>query len=294
MIADQEIHDTTGLQLASLGKRSNEKSGVAIAARQREGDVGQFAYTANLVRAMRYTGKILLDLMPRIYDTPRIQRIIGPDMNDKIVALNQPYQRPDGKMLMHDLSIGRYDVVTTVGPSYTTKRQEASTSMVEVLRTMPQIAPMYIDLVAKNLDWPGADEFYERTKKLLPPGISGDDEQGGQPGAAPGQPGQPAQAGPPPVPPEAAEAMKAQVMAERVKVESEAMQAQVKMEQEKINLQQSQEKFQAEKAQDALKIQQEQEKLKGMQLDNELKKVKIVEAHAPKPKPQPSTSKSVQ
>ncbi|NIP26489.1 MAG: hypothetical protein GWN94_20080, partial [Phycisphaerae bacterium] len=77
MMSDQELHDTTGLQLASLGKRSNEQSGRAIIARAQEGDIGQYPLMENLSRSLVYAGKVIVDLIPKIYDTERIVRIIG-------------------------------------------------------------------------------------------------------------------------------------------------------------------------------------------------------------------------
>jgi hypothetical protein len=181
IVADQEIHDTTGLQQASLGQKSNEKSGKAIMARQREGDVANYAYYDNLARALKYCGKVILDLIPRIYDTPRVLRIIGEDDAEKFVPVNQPVQNAKtGVEKIFDLTVGKYDVVVTIGPSYSTQREEAAEGMMAFMSAIPpQAAMMVADLVVKNLDWPGAREFEKRFKALLPPGISG--EQGGPP-----------------------------------------------------------------------------------------------------------------
>lgn len=171
-IADQELHDTTGLQQASLGKRSNETSGVAIVSRQREGDVANYSYMNNLSRAIKYTGKVILDLAPKIYDTPRIAQMIGEDGAEKTIQVNQPYQDEiTGKPKMHDLRVGKYDVAVTVGPSFTTKRQESAASMIDFIKAAPAVAPAVMDLVAKNLDWPGAREFQKRLEKMLPEGV---------------------------------------------------------------------------------------------------------------------------
>jgi hypothetical protein len=185
MIADQEIHDTTGLQQASLGERSNEKSGIAITARQRKGDIANFAYANNFGRALKYTGKVVLDLIPKIYDTARIVRILGPDGAEKMVKINQQYQNEKGEIVTHDLGIGKYDCVVTLGPSYETRRQESGDSMIEFIKAVPGIAPLVMDLVAKNQDWPGAEQFEERIKKTIDPKLLGEegpqDQQQAQP-----------------------------------------------------------------------------------------------------------------
>ncbi|MCK5607971.1 hypothetical protein KAR91_39185, partial [Candidatus Pacearchaeota archaeon] len=194
MIADQEIHDTTGLQQASMGEKSNEKSGKAIDARRQMGDRGQYAYPDNLKRALQYAGKVLVDLIPKIWDTARFIRIEPESGDTELVQINKAFDK-DGKSHLYDLTTGKYDCVISVGPSYATQRLEAADSMLKFAEAFPQSAPMIGDLIAGNMDWPGADEIAERLKKLLPPGIAKGPE--GEEGAAsPPPPG-----GPPSPPP---------------------------------------------------------------------------------------------
>ena len=171
--ADQELRDTTGLQQANLGMKSNEKSGRAILARQKEGDVANFPFYDNLARAIRHAGRILVDLIPKIYDTPRVVRILGEGDQEDMVPINQPFpqQLPNGNVIqaIFDLTMGKYDVVVTVGPSYTTQREEASAAMMDFMQAAPQMAPLMADILAKNLDWPGAKEIETRMKAMLPP-----------------------------------------------------------------------------------------------------------------------------
>lgn len=188
MVSDQEVHDTTGMQLASLGKVSNEKSGKAILARQREGDIANFPYYDNLGRGMKYAGKIILDLISKTYDTARIVRILNPDSTERVVAINQQTQGPDGKMRVYDLTVGKYDVVVSVGPSFTTQREEAAASMMEFIAAVPVAGPLIGDLLAKNLDWPGAQTIEKRLKALLPPAIQAMEGDGNRPVAPPPPP----------------------------------------------------------------------------------------------------------
>lgn len=197
VIADQELHDTIGLQEASLGERSNEKSGKAIIARQRQGDTAQVSYAANLGRAMKYAGKVLVDLIPKIYDTERIVRILGEDDSEEHVPINTPFTDNKGIEKIYDLNVGKYDTVVRIGPSYSTMREEAADSMMQFIKVVPQAGPIIGDLIAKNLDWPGADQIQERLQKLLPPGLleSENTPQGGPQG-------QPPPIGPPAPPPD--------------------------------------------------------------------------------------------
>lgn len=207
-IASDDIKRVTGIYDASLGARSNETSGVAINARQREGDTTTYLYIDNLARAIRQTGKIIVDLIPKIYDSERIVRTLGEDGEESLTKINAPHDdagMPMGmdasgqQKLWNDLTVGEYDVVVSTGPSYATRRAEAAAGMIDMIKAAPQLMAVAGDLLVKNLDMPGADEVAERLKRALPPGLAGDD------GEAPpqlGPDGQPVPQGPPPPPPE--------------------------------------------------------------------------------------------
>ena len=162
-----------GIHDASLGARSNETSGRAIMARQREGDVSTFHFIDNLSRSIRQVGRICGDLIPKIYNDERVIRVIGEDGSNKQVKVNGEYQDEDGRIKIHDLSAGKYDLIVKSGPSFTTRREEAATQMMELLRSFPAAAPIIGDLIAQNLDWPGADEIAERLKAMLPQQLQG-------------------------------------------------------------------------------------------------------------------------
>jgi len=155
-----------GMYDASLGAKSNETSGKAIMARQREGDVSTFHYIDNLSRAIRHAGRILIDLIPKVYAAPRMVRILGANGEAEMAAINQPLSGSLQKVF--DLGVGRYDLTVSAGPSYTSRREEAASQMIELIRAYPPAAPLIGDLLAKNLDWPGADEVAKRLASLVP------------------------------------------------------------------------------------------------------------------------------
>lgn len=208
--AADDMKGIIGLYDASLGARSNETSGKAILARQREGDVSTFHFMDNMARAIRHTGRILIDLIPKVYSGERVIRIIGEDGSEKPVTVNaqtpeidpqtgkpamQPVMGPDGQpqvdpsgnplmqpvMRMHDLSAGKYDLTVTTGPSFTTRREEAAAQMTELIRAFPQAAPVIGPELAKNLDWPGADKIAEKLEAMssgqVPPELKKQIEQ---------------------------------------------------------------------------------------------------------------------
>ena len=185
MGASEDIKSSTGQYNASLGMTSNERSGRAILARQREGDVGTYHYVDNLARAVRYVTRQLVDLIPKIYDTQRIARIIGEDGETKMAKIDPTQPEPVRKIMnqqgivlekVYNPSVGKYDVVVTTGPNYATKRQEAMESMGQVLQGNPQLWGVAGDLFVKNMDWPGAQELAKRLAKTIDPKLISDDE----------------------------------------------------------------------------------------------------------------------
>jgi hypothetical protein len=184
--ASEDIKSTTGQYNASLGMGSNERSGKAILARQREGDVGTYHYGDNLTRAVRHVARQLVDLIPKIYDTQRIARIIGEDGETKMVKINPEQPEPvkqivdqDGVVIekIYNPGVGKYDVVATTGPGYATKRQEALEAMAQLLQGNPQLWQVAGDLFVKNMDWPGAQEMAKRFAKTIDPKIMQDDDK---------------------------------------------------------------------------------------------------------------------
>jgi hypothetical protein len=170
--ASDDMKAVIGLYDASLGAKSNETSGKAILARQREGDVSTFHFIDNMARAIRHTGRVLLDLIPKVYTSERIIRVIGEDGSQEARTVNtkEPVEQTDKKgktfLAMHDLTAGKYDLTVTTGPSFTTRREEAAMQMTEMIRAFPQAAPVVGPHLAKNLDWPGADEIAEELEAV--------------------------------------------------------------------------------------------------------------------------------
>ena len=192
--ASDDMKAIMGLYDASLGAKSNETSGRAIMARQREGDISSFHFIDNLSRSIRHAGRVIIDLIPHVYSSERIIRVMGDDGEPKNVPVNQPVivqptqpgqpsvppqplppgvdpqqlppQIDPNLVRVFDLTAGKYDLTVETGPSYTTQREEAANQMMELLRAFPQAAPVIGDLLAENLDWPGADKIADRLKVL--------------------------------------------------------------------------------------------------------------------------------
>lgn len=180
----QDLKDVTGIHDASLGIQSNETSGKAINARQREGDIASLTYYDNGNAAILEAGDVMNQLIGQIYDGTRIIRIIGEDESAKLVSINDPMD-PNSP----NIATGIYDVAITSGPAYTTRRVEAAEAMMNAVQVFPEIMGIAGDLIVKAQDWPGADELAERLVKAVPPQYLSDKEK-----AEVGQQGQDAQA----------------------------------------------------------------------------------------------------
>jgi hypothetical protein len=187
MGAGEDIKATTGQYDASLGQQGNERSAKAIVAREKQGDVGTYHYVDNLARAIRYITRQIVDMIPKIYDTQRIARIIGADGEVSMVKMDPSQEEPvrevrdqeTGGLIekIYNPGVGTYDVMVTTGPGYMTKRQEALDAMSQILQSNPQLWAVAGDLFIKNMDWPGAQEMAERFKKILDPKVLATDDQ---------------------------------------------------------------------------------------------------------------------
>jgi hypothetical protein len=181
MGAGEDIKATTGQYDASLGQQGNERSAKAIIAREKQGDVGTYHYVDNLARAIRYITRQIVDMIPKIYDTQRIARIIGADGEVSMVKMDPSQEEPvrevrdaeTGGLIekIYNPGVGTYDVMVTTGPGYMTKRQEALDAMSQILQSNPQLWSVAGDLFIKNMDWPGAQEMADRFKKILDPKV---------------------------------------------------------------------------------------------------------------------------
>jgi hypothetical protein len=180
MGAGEDIKSTTGQYDSSIGATSNERTGRAILARERQGDTSTYHYVDNLARAIKYVARQLVDLIPKIYDTQRVARIINVEGEVDMARIN-PAQPEAVRRVVNDQGIeimkiynpnvGTYDVHVSSGPSYMTRKQEAMDTMGQILQTNPALWGVAGDLFVKNMDWPGAETMAKRFEKMLDPKV---------------------------------------------------------------------------------------------------------------------------
>jgi len=189
-VAQNELMMASGQYQAQMGENENAKSGVAINARQRQGDRATYHFIDNQAIAIRFTGKILVDLIPKIYDTVRVKKILAQDgsrMNVKVdTGAGQELQNttdPNNPPMDNGQKIteyvfnpefGQYDIQADTGPSFATKRMETASNMIELIKADEKLMGVAGDILFKNMDFPGADIIALRLNNMLSPQVKGE------------------------------------------------------------------------------------------------------------------------
>lgn len=229
-IMTDNVKSATGIYDSSIGAASNEVSGKAINSRKIQSSTTNFTFPDNLGRAIRRVGLLLVDAIPRIYDTERVLRLLGEDGKGVWLAVNQIGPGPDGlPAVSQALGKGEFDVSVKAGPNFATQREEAVAGMTQMIQTAPDMIPIIGDKLVENQDWPGARQIAARMRrmmdpKLLSPEERAEIEQEAQSEQQPGPDGQPAPS------PEQQQAAMAQ---QQMEMQAKVMQAQHEAEMEK-------------------------------------------------------------
>lgn len=180
--ASDDMKSVIGIYDASLGARSNETSGAAINARKVQGENSTFHFVDNQARAIRHTGRVLIDLIPHCYNKERIIRVMGTDKKPSTVPINQQQPQPgqgqaeDGTAQIYNLTVGKYDLTVDTGPGFQTQREEAAYGMTELVRAYPPAAAIIAPQLAKMQDWPDADKIATQLEAMAP-GAGGQNPQ---------------------------------------------------------------------------------------------------------------------
>ena len=176
--ANMDFDDTIGIFRAGLGAASNEKSGIAIRERKQESDTGTYEYHDNLSRAVQWSYRVLIDLIPRIYDTERGLRLMNPDDTESFAEINKEIVGENGeRVIINDITVGKYDIAATLGPAYATQRQEGQQILSDVLTAVAPVAPQTVPIILprlfKLMDFPEAQDIVKELRAAF-----GQDEKG--------------------------------------------------------------------------------------------------------------------
>src|SRR5208337_2090739 len=181
----QDMRTVSGVPDPTAQMQTQDQSGRAILAKERVSATSTYHFVDNLSRALRYTGRILLDAIPHYYDTQRTLMLLREDGSQYKTTVNQAQPQTAPVLDMHgnmiqepqvlppfnDLTTGKYDCVVDTGPSYASKRVEFVNSVMDLTQSNPNLWQVAGDLLVKNMDWPGAEDVADRLKVMLPPPI---------------------------------------------------------------------------------------------------------------------------
>jgi hypothetical protein len=195
--AEQDMLATTGVRIdPTINEFRKDESGKQLQEHRRNNDLGSYHYMDNASRSLRHIGRMLVDLIPKIYDTRRVVTILQEDDTEERITIDptagkpferqqvpggqqpgmplppgapQPVENPARKLF--NPGMGEYGVTVTIGPSYATKRIEASDQMMNFAKALPEKGALIAHLIAKYSDWPGSDECYRILAKALPPNL---------------------------------------------------------------------------------------------------------------------------
>lgn len=246
--AEMDIQSILGFYEANRGSQGQELSGVALQERQRTGNMGVSVYFDNLDRGIEQVGRIIMSLMPSIYDTQRKVSFENDNGGQQDIILNQPL--PGGKV-ENDVTKGEYDVVLKPGPSFAVQRQQALGVLIDLAKINPEVFPLIADLIAKNIDIDNSPQLVERIKNIVPPEILAKEE---------GKPPPPQQPNP-------------QMMA--AMQEMQIKQEEINIKKQELQLKQQEKQIEAARMQLELEKLESQRQLTGMKAGAELEKAKM-------------------
>jgi hypothetical protein len=183
-IASQDMESAVGMFRANLGAPGAATSGRAKREDKVAGDTANFHYQDNLSRSIEQLGRVIVDMIPRVIDTPRQARIVGEDGTNEFVhvdpEMQQAVQKQGKKVVSINPSVGAYDVRDKTGPAYTTLREESAEQLANMMQAAPDLMPILGDLWVGMQDWPEAEVAKKRLAAMLPPQIQKMESEDGE------------------------------------------------------------------------------------------------------------------
>ncbi len=169
-LAIEDLYTSTGLYPARMGNNGDEASGKAIDARTRQGSYTTYVFFNSINRAIGVGGEIVNEMIPRVYDTERVMTLMMPDEGMKNITINKQSDEY-GERIENDIRKGTYQVRLKPGPSFEGQKEQALTSLREVLQADPQAFSLIADLYADNLPLTNTIEIKNRLKTLVSPAV---------------------------------------------------------------------------------------------------------------------------
>ena len=172
--AAADIQSTLGSYEESRGQESNAMSGVAVGKRQLAANITQFVYLDNLESAIESVWRVIVDMIPRVYDTERVINIINESGEIKSIRINEE----KAGNIENDISNGELYVNVELGASFEAQKAEALQTAMKLVELLePDKRAYFADLIASNINLENASEIEERVRNyIVPPQVIADEE----------------------------------------------------------------------------------------------------------------------
>lgn len=166
--AASDIHSTLGVGLASFGLATRERTGAAIEAQKKSSDVTVYEFFSNFMKSMQFSGRILLSMIPKVYDNERVIRIYGDDNELLDLQINTTVLNPVTLEVeeYNDLSKGRYDYMPVSSIGHLTKRLEMKQALLDIMTIAPELRQAFVESFVEVSDFPNKGQILTDIKQL--------------------------------------------------------------------------------------------------------------------------------
>jgi hypothetical protein len=163
-----DIQTTSARSPLMSGDTDGVLSGVAIEKLQNKGDSLTIQVFRSMEIAICRTVRLLVDGIPKLYDSTAQKRILNEDGSYELIELNKKTVDLDtGKTVtLNDLSQGKYDVTCSSGPSFKNRQQESVRALIELSNAVPGVGEASADILLNNVATPGVDLVAERIRRV--------------------------------------------------------------------------------------------------------------------------------
>lgn len=174
LMCDDNIRRAVGYQDTIINASQADLSGIAIDKRDTQASLANMHFGDNLKRSQWHGGRVMLDLIKKTLDTPRVIRMLAADGTVTMQAVTMaidgevPQIAPfDGREPIQ-IHVGEYDVALSTGKSYTSQLESQADILLQAFRLAPELWPTFSDILFESL---GYQQLAERAKLTLPPAI---------------------------------------------------------------------------------------------------------------------------
>ena len=159
----------SGMYSANMGDNPGLQSGVAIEQLQNKGDNSTVKYFNSLESGIRATGRILVEAIPKIYNTARTVRILKEDQTYDVAPINQQQidQQTGEVVTINDLTVGVYDVSVRAGASFKNRQKETIDTIIEIAKIDPTILQIAGDVLLDNVSTASAQQISDRKREQM-------------------------------------------------------------------------------------------------------------------------------